>query len=70
MNVYLVALIFLGVLIIPNLLAYLVARGAKPTNSKFWSGVEATLRQPFRKEDQALNELHQRVQDLEHEDEA
>ena len=68
MNIYLVALIFLAVLVVPNLLAYWVARGAKHTDSKFWAGFESTLRRPFRKEDQALDELHQRVRDLGHKD--
>ena len=68
MNIYLVALVFLGILVIPNLLAYWVARGAKPTDSKFWAGLDASLRRPFRREDAALDELHQRVRDLGHKD--
>ena len=64
MNIYLVILILLAVIIIPNLIAYVLARGSRNTPSNFWKGFTTTLRDPYHKEDESLDELHQRVEKI------
>jgi len=63
-NPLLIGLIFLAVIIIPNVIAVLWANGARNNDSKFWTGLQSSMRQPFKKEDDALDELHRRVDEI------
>lgn len=64
MNPLWIGLIFLAVIIIPNVIAFLWANSAKNSDSKFWSGLQSSMRQPFKKEDDSLDELHRRVEEV------
>lgn len=64
MNPLLIGLIFLAALILPNVVAYLWVNGARKNDSKFWTGFQSSMRQPFKKEDDALDELHRRVEEI------
>ena len=64
MNPLWIGLIFLAVLIVPNVIAFLWANGARNNDSKFWTGLQSSMRRPYKKEDDSLDELHRRVEEI------
>jgi Sec-independent protein translocase protein TatA len=67
-NVVIVVLIVIGIIIFANGMMFLAARGfmrGDKTTRNFLDSTQDTLRQPFQKEDKALEELRKRVEELE-----
>lgn len=67
-NVYLVILIALGIIVLSNLVMFFSVRSYR--NSKFdWFNIgNNSANKPFKYNDEALDELHQRVKGLENPD--
>ncbi|MBN1304751.1 MAG: hypothetical protein JXA13_09985 [Anaerolineales bacterium] len=63
-NGYLVAGLVIGIFLLSNLLAFLAARGLRGKRLEWFNRMGEGIRQPFKAEDQFLDELSQRVNDL------
>ena len=63
-NLYIIALIALIVLILANLLTFLTLRKSRHTRFDWLGATKSTLKEPFKKEEDQLDELHQRVKEL------
>ncbi len=57
-------LILLALIVLPNVLAYVLVRQAGRTPPRFWQGFARTLRHPFHQEDDALDELRRRAEEI------
>ena len=64
MNIYLIVLLILAIIIFSNLLMFAAARGSRGMKFDWLNTTKNGLSQPFKKEDEQLNELRQRVTDL------
>jgi uncharacterized protein HemX len=65
-NLWLAALLFIVLIIGANGVMYVIARGAQRDNNKvnWFQNLNRTASRPWEKEDKALEELRQRVQEL------
>ena len=63
-NVYLVILLVIGIVVLSNLAMFAMVRGSKSTKFDWFKTTGDTLSQPFKKADDALSELRQRVEEL------
>lgn len=66
-NILIVVLIVIGIIVLANGMMFLAARGfarGGKTTRNFFDSVQDTLKKPFQKEDQSLEELRKRVEDL------
>ncbi len=68
MNIYLVVLIILAIIILSNLLMFAAVRGSRGMKFDWLNTTKEGLSQPFKKEDDQLNELRQRVEGLTQDD--
>ena len=64
MNIYLVVLLILAIVLFSNLAMFAAVRGSKGTKFNWLNTTKDGLSQPFKKEDEQLNELRQRVEEL------
>ncbi len=64
MNVFLAALLFLAIILVANVVALAAARSMSRTPSRFWPNFVSSLRRPYRHEDDPLDDLHRRVEEL------
>ena len=64
MDIYLIAIIAIVVIILANLIAFLGLRGMRGTKINWLSITRDSIKQPFKKEDNRLSALHQRVEEL------
>ena len=64
MNIYLVVLIILAIIIFSNLAMFAAVRGSRGAKFDWLNNTKAGFSQPFKKEDDQLSELRQRVKDL------
>ena len=69
MNIYLVALLLLGIIIFSNLITYAAVRGSRGMKMHGFNLKKNGLNQTFEKENQNLDELHQHVEALSQKDE-
>ena len=62
-NVYIVVLLVIGIVVLSNVAMFAMVRGSK--NTRFdWLKTANTFTEPFRKSGSELDELHQRVGNL------
>lgn len=67
-NAIIVVLIVIGIIVFVNGMAFLAVRGfarGDKTTQKFFDSTRDTLSQPFQKENESLEELRKRVEELE-----
>jgi hypothetical protein len=63
-NVLLVILLVVGIVFLANLAMFAMVRGSRGMNFDWFKDIPGSLDQPFKKEDDALDELHRRVDEL------
>jgi len=64
MNIYLVVLIILAIIVFANLFMFAAVRGSRGMKFDWLNTTKEGFNQPFKKEDDQLSELRQRVKDL------
>ncbi len=69
MNIYLVILLILAIIIFSNLAMLGLVRGSRGMKFDWLNTTKEGLSKPFQKEENQLNELRQRVEDLAQPDE-
>ena len=63
-NVVLVVLLVIGIVVLSNLAMFAMVRGSRGMNFDWFKNMRGSLNQPFKTEDDALDELRQRVGEL------
>jgi hypothetical protein len=63
-NVLLVVLLVVGIVVLANLAMFAMVRGSRGTNFDWFKNMRGSVGQPFKKEDDSLDELHRRVEEL------
>ena len=63
-NVTLVVLLVIGIVVLSNLAMFAMVRGSRGMNFDWFKNMRGTLNQPFKTEDDSLDELRQKVGDL------
>ncbi len=64
MNIYLVILLIIAIVLFANLVMFAAVRGSRGMKFDWFNTTKGGLSQPFKKEDDQLNELRKRVEDL------
>lgn len=64
MNIYLVILLIIVIVLFANLVMFAAVRGSRGMKFDWFNTTKGGLSQPFKKEDDQLNELRKRVEDL------
>lgn len=70
MNIYLVILLIVGIIVFSNLAMLGAARGSRGMKLNWLNTTKDGIAKPFKKEDDQLSELRQRVEGLSQEDQA
>lgn len=60
-NVYIVILLVIGIVVLSNLFMFALVRGSKSMKFDWFKNTGDTFSQPFKKSDDELDELRQRV---------
>ena len=68
-NVYIVILLVLGIVVLSNLFMFVLVRGSRGMKFDWFKNTGDTLSQPFKKTDDELGELRERVGELSEQDE-
>ena len=68
-KVYIVVLLVIGIVLLSNLAMFAMVRGSRGMNFDWFKDIRGSINQPFKKEDDSLDELRQRVGTLEDNDE-
>ena len=63
-NVGIVILLVIGIVLLSNLAMFAMVRGSRGMNFNWFKNMRGSLNQPFKTEDDALDELHQKVGEL------
>jgi len=63
-NVTLVVLLVIGIVVLANLAIFAMARGSRGTNFDWFKEMRGSINQPFKAEDDSLDELRKRVGEL------
>ena len=63
-NVGIVVLLVIGIVVLANLAMFALVRGSRGTNFDWFKNMRGSFDQPFKKEDDSLDELHKRVEEL------
>ena len=67
-NVWIVILLVIGIVGLSNLAMFAMVRGSRGMNFDWFKNMRGSINQPFKKEDDSLDELRQRVGELEKSD--
>ena len=67
-NVGIVVLLVLGIVVLSNLAMFAMVRGSRGANFDWFKHMRGSINQPFKAEDDSLDELRQKVGDLENTD--
>ena len=67
-KVFIVILLVLGIVVLSNLAMFAMVRGSRGMKFDWFKNTGNTFNQPFKKTDDELGELHQRVGELENEE--
>ena len=67
-NVGIVVLLVLGIVVLSNLAMFAMVRGSRSMNFDWFKNMRGSINQPFKTEDDSLDELRQKVGDLENTD--
>ena len=68
-NVTLVVLLVISIVVLSNLAMFAMVRGSRGMNLDWFKSMRGSLDQPFKKEDDSLEESRQRVGELQNSDE-
>lgn len=60
-NVYIVVLLVIGIVVLSNLAMFAMVRGSRGMKFDWFKDMRGSINQPFKKEDDSLEELRQRV---------
>ena len=60
-NVYIVVLLVIGIVVLSNLAMFAMVRGSRGMKFDWFKDMRGSINQPFKKEDDSLDELRQRV---------
>lgn len=63
-NVVLVVLLVLGIVVLANLAMFAMVRGSRGMRFDWFKNARSSFGQPFKKEDDSLDELHRKVEEL------
>jgi hypothetical protein len=63
-NVTLVVLLVIGIVLLSNLAMFALVRSSRGMNFDWFKNMRGTFNQPFKSEDDALDELRQKVGEL------
>jgi hypothetical protein len=63
-NVWIVVLLVIGIVGLSNLAMFAMVRGSRGMNFDWFKNMRGSINQPFKTEDDALDELRQRVGEL------
>jgi hypothetical protein len=67
-NVLLVVLLVIGIVVLANLAMFAMVRGTRGVNFDWFKNMRGSIDQPFKREDDSLDELHRRVGELQNSD--
>jgi hypothetical protein len=67
-NVWIVVVLVVGIVILANLAMFAMVRGSRGVKTNWLQNLGGFAGRPFEKEDKSLDELHDRVQDLQNDD--
>ena len=65
MNIYLVILLIIAIVVLSNAMMFAAVRGFRGSESNWLTKSKKDLSEPFQNENAELNELRQRVKELE-----
>lgn len=68
-KVILVVLLVIGIVVFANLAMFVMVRGSRGLNFDWFKNIRTSIKQPFKSEDDSLDELRQRVGELQISDE-
>lgn len=63
-NVLLVVLLVIGIVLLANLAMFAMVRGSRGMDFDWFKNMRGSLNQPFRTEDDAMDELRKKVDEL------
>jgi hypothetical protein len=63
-NVWIVVLLVIGIVGLSNLAMFAMVRSSRGMNFDWFKNIRGSLNQPFKSEDDSLDELHKRVGEL------
>jgi hypothetical protein len=63
-NVVLVVFLVIAIVVLANLAMFAMVRGSRGMDFDWFKDVRGSFGQPFKKEDDSLDELHKRVEEL------
>jgi hypothetical protein len=63
-NVVIVILLVIGIVVLSNLAMFAMVRGSRSMNFDWFKNIRGSINQPFKTEDDSLNELRKRVGEL------
>jgi hypothetical protein len=64
-NVGIVILLVIGIVVLSNLAVFAMVRGSRGMNFDWFKNMRGSINQPFKSEDDSLDELRQKVGELE-----
>jgi hypothetical protein len=67
-NVWIVVLLVIGIVVLSNLAMFAMVRGSRGMNFDWFKSLRGSVSQPFKPEDDSLNELRKRVGELSKQD--
>lgn len=67
-KVLIVVLLVIGIVVLSNLAMFVMVRGSRGMNFDWFKDMRGTLSRPFKSEDDSLEELRQRVGELQKSD--
>lgn len=65
-NVGIVVLLVIGIVVLANLAMFAMVRGWRGTDFNWFKNMSGSTNQPFKKDNDPLDELHRRVEELKH----
>jgi len=63
-NVWIVVLLVLGIVVLSNLAMFAMVRGSKGMDFNWFKNMRGSINQPFKTEDDSLDELRKKVGEL------
>jgi len=63
-NVWIVVLLVIGIVVLANLAMFAMVRGSRGMNFDWFKNMRGSINQPFKSEDDSLDELRKRVGEL------
>lgn len=63
-HVWIVVLLVLGIVVLGNLAMFAMVRGTRGVKTNWFENIRGSISRPFQKEDDSLDELHERVEEL------